>query len=511
MMVEALSRRRVLYGVAAPLLAFAGPAWAQSGGSWLHVTTPSFDIHGRVDAKTLLRLAREVEDFDGLLRTLHDVNDHAPARPLSLYISPNDADMRRVRPDGPRVTGFYSAGVGEVFAVLSVDGGEDRGRQVLFHEYAHHFMLRNAPAAYPAWLVEGYAEYFATVRFTDDSIELGVTSPRIARLRGAVWSPFEDILGRRALTGTQNDIAAFYAQSWLLTHYMMSDPTRLAALQRYASAVAEGGDPVALMPGAVGVPLDSLERLLKRYMGALPGRRLPRPPSAAIEGLQITRLPASADALILENQRLKMGVPTAERAAFLTQIRERAARFPGDRLAELTLARAENDFGDRSKAQALLRGRIAADPTDVEALQILGWSCMLQARAEPASAARWLEEARDHLGAAFKLDPDNPLVLYDYALTRRGEPAYPSENILNVLLKAQAIAPQVSAFRMGAVDGLVRRDRFEEAAVLLQPLLNNPHASREQVQAWRQQFDEIVARRKPAASSGAGDKDASDG
>jgi tetratricopeptide (TPR) repeat protein len=177
----------------------------------------------------------------------------------------------------------------------------------------------------------------------------------------------------------------------------------------------------------------------------------------------------------------------------------------------LTLARAENDFGDRSKAQALLRGRIAADPSDVEALQMLGWSCMQQARAEPASAARWLEEARNHLAAAFKLDPDNALVLYDYALTRRGEPAYPSENILNVLLKAQAIAPQVSAFRMGAVDGLVRRDRFEEAAVLLQPLLNNPHASREQVQAWRQQFDEIVARRKPAATSGGGDKDASDG
>ena len=136
---------------------------------------------------------------------------------------------------------------------------------------------------------------------------------------------------------------------------------------------------------------------------------------------------------------------------------------------------------------------------------------MLQARAVPAQAARWLEEARDHLAAAFKLDPDNPLVLYDYAMTRRGEPSYPSDNILNVLLKAQAIAPQVAAFRLGAVDGLVRRDRFEEAAVLLQPLLNDPHAPPERVKAGRKQFDDIRARRKPAASSGAGDKDAVDG
>lgn len=510
-MFAGVSRRGVFLGVAAPLLAGARPAWAQPSGSWLRVTTPSFDIRGRVDAKTLLRLAREVEDFDRLLRSLHDVSGQAPARPLPLYITPSESDVRRVRPNGPRVSGFYSAGVGEVFALLSIDGGEDRGREVLFHEYTHHFMLRNAPAAYLAWLVEGYADYFAPTRFTPDAVEVGVTSHRIAWLRGAVWSPFQDILGRRALTGKQQDIAAFYAQSWLLTHYMMSDPARLARLIRYASAVAAGGDPVALMPEAAGVPLAELERVLKRYMQALPGRRLPRPANVATLDLAVTRLPPSADALILENQRLKIGVPTADRPALLAQIRERAARFPGDRLAELTLARAENDYGDRIKAQAILRGRIAADPTDVEALQLLGWLCMLQARAEPAAAARWLGEAREHLAAAFKLDPDNPLVLYDYALTRRDEPSYPSDNILNVLLKAQAIAPQVSAFRMGAVEGLVRRDRFEEAAVLLQPLLNDPHAPPERVKAWRKQFDDIVARRKPSATSGGGDKDASDG
>ena len=57
----------------------------------------------------------------------------------------------------------------------------------------------------------------------------------------------------------------------------------------------------------------------------------------------------------------------------------------------------------------------------------------------------------------------------------------------------------------------MRRDRFEEAAVLLQPLLNDPHAPPEQVKAWRKQFDDIVARRKPTATSGGRDKDAVDG
>ncbi|MCA0355869.1 MAG: hypothetical protein LCH78_03060 [Proteobacteria bacterium] len=508
-MSRLISRRALLATVSAPV-ALGLPSTALAASPWLKAESRSFALFGNEGEKTLREMARDLEDFDGLLRTLHGMGDAPPARRLPIYLAPSRADFKRVRPGDQNISGFFSAGVGEVFAVLTAGNDSDVALRVMFHEYAHHFMMQHAPAAYPSWLVEGYAEYMMTARFKGDVVEVGVTNPRIGWLRGQIWSPFETILGRRALTGERADISAFYAQAWILTHYMMSDPERLKRLAAYARSVAAGGDPVALFPQASGIPFADLEKTLKRYMVALPGKRMPRPPSSALN-LTFTALPPSTDALILENQRLKMGVPTADRPALLALIRERASRFPGDRFAELTLARAENDFGDRAKAQSLLRGRIAADPTDVEALQILGWSCMLQARTEPAQAARWLEEARDHLAAAFKLDPDNPLVLYDYAMTRRGEPSYPSDNILNVLLKAQAIAPQVAAFRLGAVDGLVRRDRFEEAAVLLQPLINDPHAPPERVKAWRKQFDDIVARRKPAATSGGGDKDAVDG
>lgn len=500
------SRRGFLQGAAATPLIWAGPSAAQSRGTWLYAETPSFSLHGRTDEKTLVRIAREVESFDGLLRTLHKVEPGG--RSLPLYIVSNDADLRRVRPDGPPVSGFYTAGVGDIFAVLSVDGGEDRGREVLFHEYTHHFMLRNAPAAYPAWLVEGYAVYFSTTRFTADSVEVGVTSPRIAWLRGAVWTPYEEILGRRALTGKQQDITAFYAQSWLLTHYMVSDPARLARLARYANAVAAGGDPVALMPEAAGVPFSELERVLKRYMQALPGRRLPRPSLAATNDLKVTRLPPSADDLILENQRLKMGVPTAQRPLLLALIRERAARYPNDRLADLTLARAENDFGDRSKAQAILKRRVDADPRDVDALQMLGWSCMGMARANPGEAARWLDEARDWLAKGFAIDPDNALLLYDYGLTRRGEPTYPSDNIVNVMLRAQALAPQVVDFRLGAADVLMRRGRFDEASAMMAPVFNSPHGGPREAELKRR-FDEAVARRRPLDAPSEGDKGAS--
>ena len=46
------------------------------------------------------------------------------------------------------------------------------GRTVFFHEYLHHLMLQDATAAYPTWMTEGYAEFFATAEIrSDGSVE----------------------------------------------------------------------------------------------------------------------------------------------------------------------------------------------------------------------------------------------------------------------------------------------------------------------------------------------------
>jgi tetratricopeptide (TPR) repeat protein len=504
---RSMSRRTfALSAAVAPLMVGPGVARARAGGDWVRTETPGFVLYGDVGENTLRDFARDLEDFDNLLRTLHGAMERSEGRPLPIYLVPRRSDLRRVKPDlDQAIGGFYSASIGDTFAVMSIEGGEDRGRGTLFHEYTHHFMSQHAPAAYPSWLVEGYAEYFKTARFKPDVVELGVTNERIAWLRGRVWDPYDQILGRRALEGRDRDVDAFYAQSWILTHYMMSDPERLKRLTAYAGAVAAGGDPVGEMVTAAGMPLADLDRTLKRYMTKLPGLRMPRPAPSATPAA-VVRLSPSADDLLLENQRLKMGVPAADRPAVLAMIRERAARYPDDRLADLALARAENDFGDRPKAQAILKRRIEADARDVEAIQMLGWSFMQQARADRPQAAALLNEARNWFGKGFAVDPNNPLLLYDYAISRRGEAGYPNDNAVNVLLRAQQLAPQVAAFRLGAADALMRRDRFDEAAALLEPVFNNPHAGPERQQA-RARFEQAVARRRPAATEPAAEDD----
>ena len=54
--------------------------------------------------------------------------------------------------------------------------------------------------------------------------------------------PWKTLVTARSLAGMKGEtVAAFYAQSWLLTHYLFSDDARTEKLQKYLRAyVVEG-------------------------------------------------------------------------------------------------------------------------------------------------------------------------------------------------------------------------------------------------------------------------------
>ena len=95
-------------------------------------------------------------------------------------------------------------------------------------------MRQNYTLPYPGWYVEGYAEYFATVRFSARSIDIGQFSRgRVAAITGQ-WLPIERIISAGPMGLNRGQMGAYYAQSWLLTHYFYSNPERQAALRPIA-------------------------------------------------------------------------------------------------------------------------------------------------------------------------------------------------------------------------------------------------------------------------------------
>lgn len=444
---------------------------------WLRAETRHFVLYSDGMESGLRRYAADLEAFDRVLRTAHGLDPDAPvARKLDIYVVDGPHELARVFPDrGKYIAGVYRANLGDIYAVaVRPQVGAPMGNRFLFHEYSHHFMLQYFPARYPAWVVEGYAEYFGMTRIEEDRIEVGLAAPdRVRRLVEAKW-PIADVLGDKLAMNEPEERGRFYALSWLMTHYLLSDPVRKTKFDDYLARVGRGEDAISALPAALGVDLATFEQQLKDYLRATPAIRYARDARPDLS-VAITTLSPSADALLLEGQRLKSGVKAEERAELLALVRDRAARFPGDRLADLTLARAEITYGDRAAGEAILTRRIEADSRDAEALWLMALSKIFAGQADRPRRAELYAQARPYLGKAFAVDGERYQTLFDYAQARSLDADYPSENVMAVLLKAHSLAPQVAPVRVQTARALMRRKRFPEAIALLTPLANDPH------------------------------------
>lgn len=498
--------RRVFRTFAA-LAAVAGlslTAQAAQAQSWVKAESPNFVVYAQTSPDAARRYTETLEVFDQLLRSSHGLDRTSPVRrKLPIYVVARRQELQKVAPGiGEGVAGFYLSTPEETYAVALAGRSEDA---VILHEYVHHFMRQNFPAGYPAWLSEGYAEYFMTFDRRDDVLEVGgANGNRAGWLLGGRWLPTERLLDvRPADLRDDRAVAMFYAQSWAMTHYFLSDPARRAQLTAYLAAVQTGTKPGAAFQQSFGVAPAAFEPVLRQYLKRFPSTRFNsadyRPPR-----VDVAALPASAD-LLLPALRVKSAggdddpQDKSDGPALLADVRRLSARHPGDRLADLTLARAEAKLGDLAKAETLLQARLKADPNDIEVLEILAFARLRAASAAdaPAERSRLLAEARDYAGRAHKLSPDHYQTLIAYLRARVGVPGFPTENDANVAVDAVELAPHVGQLRLLAANVLLSRERYADAAVMLRPLALSPHQDRQTEAARR-----LLAR----AESGGGEQ-----
>lgn len=487
--------RFILAVVAALVLAvgFAAPAEAR----WLRAESPRFIFYGDSSEGLIRQYAEKMEVFDSLMRSLHGLpEDGVPGRKLPIYlVRSRDALQKSWFGASDMIAGYYSPGSADTFAVATTEDRDDD--TTLFHEYAHHFMLQNFPGAYPAWMVEGYAEYYGATEIDAQYVRVGgISEMRNNALLNGKWLPLADVLANKR---APNQWDAFYAQSWLLTHYLMSDPERMKRFQAYGSLVARGGDPVQSMAQATGLSIEALEAELRKYVrGGLKITQYKRT-KVAKPVLTFTTLPPSADDFLLERIQIVSHHFKDAPPNYLETMRKRAAKYPGDQLALLTLAQAELELGDKAVGRKLLTDWIAANPNDAEALFVLGDHLnSAYGEEEDAAKAKAINaDAQKYLAQAVAAAPNDYKVLYAYAQARRSEPGFPTADTMNLLVKAYRLAPQVVPLRFELVQVLMARGHLKEARALLQPLLNSPHGG-EVVAAAKKLLERIEAMERRA-------------
>jgi hypothetical protein len=448
---------------------------APAGAEWKRAESPNFILFGNLPERTLRERILQLEDFDHLLRTMIAVTEPPTPNKLRVYIVGNGRDLRTIQQVPPGVAGFYTATPDGIAAVID-DSEESSGNEILFHEYAHHFMMQYRPNAYPAWYVEGFAEYFMTAHFDPHRIDIGNYSPgRAYLIVQGQWLPMDQILYGEPQSLRGDAMGQFYAQAWLTTHYFFSTAERQAALGRYLVAL-RGDDPHGALQAATGMDVAALTQELHRYIGhgEISYRRMTRRQGETPPPVTVTSLPGGADDLMVYEAALHIGISEDQGKDYLPRIRTAAARHEGDPFAQRVLAHAELLYGDAAAADRLLDSLIATSPHDAELLYLKGMRYLVAAEREDESEAD-ARTARSWFSRAHQADANHYQTLFRYSQSLRRDPSYASENNLNVLLLAHQLAPQVSSITMNAAAMLIGNRDYALALPLLRPLAADPH------------------------------------
>ena len=463
-------------------------AAAPTEAKWREASSSHFVIYSEQNEKTLREFATKLERYDSAMRLLRNLPDEpvGPANRVTVYVVDNIAAVRKLAGErgsnnGFGIAGFYIPRASGSLAITpraaGGSGPNDLSAQiVLLHEYAHHFMMDNLPAAFPGWFVEGYAEFMASAIFEKDG-SVGMGAPAQHRAYGLLSNtplPLEKLLASsdHKLTDAQQELV--YGRGWLLTHYLTFEPSRAGQLNAYLARINEGESNIDAAKAAFG-DLKKLDRELNSYLKRRTMNYWKLPPDKLKTGeIAVRELTPAEEAIMDVKIRSKRGVNPAEAKALLPLARKAAAPFPNDPAAQNMLAEAEYDAGNYKEAEAAADRALAANPKSIDALIYKGRAKLALAEASAGSDAA-AKEARKWFVAANKLDPDDPepLILFYQSFVFGG--SAPTANAAMGLKEALALAPYDQGLRMMVAHQYLTEGKGEEARETLIPIAYNPH------------------------------------
>ncbi len=453
-----------------------------ASAAWFKATSDHFIVYSEGSAESVRNYIQKLENFDAVLSAATGRSSEPAANKLTIFVVSNiSAVQKQVGGKATNIAGFYRPNIWGTVALVPRRAGTGEfdldSETVLFHEYTHHFMLQNAPTAYPPWYVEGFAEYFSTTEFKPDGT-IAVGYPAKHRFYGLVslpQFPIERMLvpdGRR-LSPDQTE--AFYGWSWLLTHYLRYSKERSGQLKKYLEAFASGASP-ADAATAFG-PLKALQSDLMKYRNQrtlsyvqMNGVRLPT------RSITVTALTPGENALMPMFIRMtRASKNEAEVQAAVLEARQFAARYPQEAMAQDALAEFELDADRYEAARTANAAMLALKPNDSRAL-LRSARIEIAALKDSRDEAKW-KAVRSLIVKANRADPNDPFPLWMfYRWHVRSGNAVPKIAV-DGLQRALELAPQVPDVRFELASRLIGDGKRDMAKTVLAPLLNDPHSA----------------------------------
>ena len=447
--------------------------------AWYQAQTRHFTVYSEGNDEKLRGFAERLEKFDYLLRVVTRVTDPDRGSPVKVFLLSNDGKVKSLARN-PNIGGFYTTSDRTAFAVLSREAKSNKfdfgAEEILFHEYTHHFMLHHFPAAYPAWYVEGFAEFFSVVKFPKDgSIEFGHVP--LARAPGLVLGtpyPVANLFARDTDGLSLRDGDRYYGTAWLLTHYFQYKADRRAEIAAYLKDVADGVKDIKPDSYFAG-GLPGLEKDLKAYMRHRLSASSLKPTEMKIDTIAVTPVDPAQGALVESELELMSARHRDEAPKLADSIRATTAEYPDSAYALALLAEAESAADRKDAALAAADRAIAIDPKSARAYAVRAE--VLLERAHDSDTAEDWKAALTSIVRANRADTEDPVPLalfYRYHAMRGGK--MPDIGY-DGLYKAFALLPPRPDYRFNVAHATATKGDYKLASTLLDPIAYSPHGS----------------------------------
>lgn len=422
----------------------------RDASSWYRVESQHFVIYSDSRSEGVVELINSLERLDFLLRAYLKpfLVSQAGAPKLTVYFQDRVAWLPELGDKPKDAIGLVSScaagvqafafNVEPIEAVKNEElakGTPNEGLAYIFHAYARHFLYRNTDIRAPDSFIDGFAHYFASVRFTDNQLVVGRAPVGMGAYMhhiddgNSYQLTYEQVLGAEKISKPDDRIVQFefQARSWLLMHYMLSTAENRDKMVQYLNKVNEGLTPAKAFAAVFGLEGRRLNETLWRYRQ--PGLQVVRAdvPELPQARMDFTSFTGAAGEFVLAEAKLKSCPDRATGEALLKRLSLDAAKVPNVELAQLTLSRAQIDWGNPRDALAWLGAAARRSDAQAEVHYLLGLANLkLAERAQGGEREERLTAARRSLNQAATLRPNAPEVsfaLYRAELLGKGEPA----------------------------------------------------------------------------------------
>jgi hypothetical protein len=257
--------RRVLFSLWLILAAAPMAVAPVADGKWTYAADDRFEVYTTGGDKTARRALEEFGRVHAFYSAFFSGTPAFPGR-TTLLIFSSQKDFARYAANAS-VKAFYQSSVDRDFIVMpTLDAGT---LPAVIHEYAH-LMARRTGRVYPLWLGEGLADFFSTMRPQGAQMLVG-TAP-LERERalgfGVRLTPLDRLLEvdrNSPEYNTPNLVLRYYADSWVLTHMLMSDQAYRPRFNAFLDKMTAGEDAGVALTAVYERTIDEIERDYKQF------------------------------------------------------------------------------------------------------------------------------------------------------------------------------------------------------------------------------------------------------